>query len=167
MKKLLVLTLCLSLLAIAGCAKKNSQFGEIVPVIPAQQEDNSAEPLLGGDKDEHGCIGSAGYSWCQAKEKCLRVFEEDCLSVEAITEIIALKYNKPVSEVFIRIDQENAKYAKGGVSFAPKGGPGGVFLAAKINDKWELVYDGNGSIDCEKIKANYEFPSEMLIGFCD
>ncbi len=36
------------------------------------------EPLLGGDKDEHGCIGSAGYSWCAAKNKCLRVWEEKC-----------------------------------------------------------------------------------------
>ncbi len=34
--------------------------------------------LVGGDKDEHGCIGSAGYSWCEAKQKCLRVWEEPC-----------------------------------------------------------------------------------------
>jgi len=37
--------------------------------------------LLGGDKDEHGCIGSAGYTWCQEKEKCLRTWEEDCSQV--------------------------------------------------------------------------------------
>ncbi|MDD5040453.1 MAG: hypothetical protein PHY34_04880 [Patescibacteria group bacterium] len=34
--------------------------------------------LLGGDRDEHGCIGSAGYSWCEAKQKCLRTWEEPC-----------------------------------------------------------------------------------------
>jgi len=33
---------------------------------------------VGGDKDEHGCIGSAGYTWCEAKQKCLRTWEEDC-----------------------------------------------------------------------------------------
>lgn len=33
---------------------------------------------LGGDRDEHGCIGSAGYSWCEAKAKCLRSWEEPC-----------------------------------------------------------------------------------------
>ena len=33
---------------------------------------------LGGDRDEHGCIGSAGYSWCAAKQKCLRPWEEKC-----------------------------------------------------------------------------------------
>jgi hypothetical protein len=34
--------------------------------------------VVGGDKDEHGCIGSAGYSWCQKKQRCLRVWEESC-----------------------------------------------------------------------------------------
>lgn len=36
------------------------------------------EKVVGGDKDEHGCIGSAGYSWCQEKQKCLRIWEEPC-----------------------------------------------------------------------------------------
>ncbi len=35
-------------------------------------------PVLGGDRDTHGCIGSAGYSWCEAKNKCLRIWEESC-----------------------------------------------------------------------------------------
>lgn len=36
--------------------------------------------IVGGDKDANGCIGSAGYSWCEEKQKCLRVWEEDCNS---------------------------------------------------------------------------------------
>ena len=35
-------------------------------------------PVVGSDKDEHGCIGSAGYTWCEAKQKCLREWEEPC-----------------------------------------------------------------------------------------
>jgi len=38
----------------------------------------TVQPLVGGDKDVHGCIGSAGYSWCEIKQKCLRVWEESC-----------------------------------------------------------------------------------------
>lgn len=34
--------------------------------------------LIGGDKDEGGCLAGAGYSWCEAKDKCLRVWEEGC-----------------------------------------------------------------------------------------
>lgn len=48
----------------------------------ARQKDvtneKAGESLLGGDRDEHGCIGSAGYSWCEAKQKCLRIWEESC-----------------------------------------------------------------------------------------
>jgi membrane-bound inhibitor of C-type lysozyme len=34
--------------------------------------------ILGGDRDEYGCIGSAGYVWCESKDKCLRTWEEEC-----------------------------------------------------------------------------------------
>jgi len=35
-------------------------------------------PLVGNDSDAHGCKPSAGYSWCEAKQKCLRIWEEPC-----------------------------------------------------------------------------------------
>ena len=41
--------------------------------------------LIGGDKDIHGCLGSAGYSWCEIKNKCLRVWEETCSSTSIVT----------------------------------------------------------------------------------
>lgn len=56
MKKLAVLLVLASLL-ILGCAR---------------------EPIVGGDTDEHGCIGSAGYLWCESKQKCVRAWEEYC-----------------------------------------------------------------------------------------
>eukprot|EP00928_Gymnodinium_smaydae_P066474 TRINITY_DN49485_c0_g1_i1.p1 TRINITY_DN49485_c0_g1~~TRINITY_DN49485_c0_g1_i1.p1 ORF type:complete len:429 (+),score=55.02 TRINITY_DN49485_c0_g1_i1:34-1287(+) len=31
---------------------------------------------LGGDKDSHGCIGTAGYVWCEKKSSCIRTWEE-------------------------------------------------------------------------------------------
>jgi len=37
-----------------------------------------APTIVGWDRDIHGCIGSAGYSWCEIKNKCLRVWEEKC-----------------------------------------------------------------------------------------
>jgi hypothetical protein len=36
------------------------------------------EQLIGGQTDGHGCLIAAGYSWCQAKQKCLRTWEEEC-----------------------------------------------------------------------------------------
>jgi len=34
--------------------------------------------LIGKDKDDHGCMLMAGYSWCEAEQKCLRPWEESC-----------------------------------------------------------------------------------------
>jgi hypothetical protein len=34
------------------------------------------EMMVGNDRDEHGCIGSAGYVWCGSKAECLRPWEE-------------------------------------------------------------------------------------------
>ncbi len=44
----------------------------------AKNVPSAKQPLVGGDKDNYGCIGSAGYSWCAAKSKCLRTWEEYC-----------------------------------------------------------------------------------------
>jgi len=51
--------------------------------VPANSSNNVAVnttpgPVLGGDRDEHGCIPSAGYTWCEAKQNCLRTWEEPC-----------------------------------------------------------------------------------------
>jgi hypothetical protein len=37
---------------------------------------NSEERVIGGDEDEHGCLISAGYSWNETKQKCVREWEE-------------------------------------------------------------------------------------------
>jgi hypothetical protein len=39
--------------------------------------------MPGSDRDAHGCIGSAGYTWCEAKQKCLREWEEPCPTATA------------------------------------------------------------------------------------
>jgi len=38
---------------------------------------------LGSDKDEHGCIASAGYSWCEPLQKCIRPWETNCTAEAA------------------------------------------------------------------------------------
>jgi len=48
---------------------------DLVEVKPPVDE--GKEKILGGE-DEYGCIPSAGSSWCPSKQKCLRVWEEDC-----------------------------------------------------------------------------------------
>lgn len=47
---------------------------------PAEAPTPAATPaatpaMPGSDRDAHGCIGSAGYSWCESTGKCERPWE--------------------------------------------------------------------------------------------
>lgn len=56
-----------------------TKIQERLEKVKGQKAATSTKPIIiGGDKDEHGCIGSAGYSWCEVKKKCLRPWEEKC-----------------------------------------------------------------------------------------
>ncbi len=50
--------------------------GKYTPGMPATKlVQYPQSPLVGGDRDEHGCIGPAGYVWCEVQKTvsaCLR-----------------------------------------------------------------------------------------------
>lgn len=39
------------------------------------ENSNSDKPVVGSDRDDHGCIPSAGYLWCPATNRCERPWE--------------------------------------------------------------------------------------------
>ena len=41
-----------------------------IVVVPGRRN------MVGGDRDKHGCIGSAGYQWSEVQQDCIRVFEK-------------------------------------------------------------------------------------------
>jgi len=54
------------------------------PYVAAPMNQNNpggAVPMPGSDRDAHGCIPSAGYTWCEAQSTCLRPFEITCLNI--------------------------------------------------------------------------------------
>ncbi|MEI6191304.1 MAG: hypothetical protein WCP24_02985 [bacterium] len=57
---------------------RGNKYHEVYLPDPNQDISTTTNPIIGGDKDEHGCKASAGYSWCEVKNKCLRVWEEKC-----------------------------------------------------------------------------------------
>ncbi|MDD2655591.1 MAG: transglutaminase-like domain-containing protein [Candidatus ainarchaeum sp.] len=42
-------------------------------------------PMDGNDTDAHGCIGSAGYVWCDYSQQCIRPWEENCTSPDGLS----------------------------------------------------------------------------------
>ena len=265
-------------------------------------QNNNQDQIIGGDEDEHGCLLMAGYSWCNAKQKCLRPWEEGCedhilqlfkiieeetsidfsepsdaeliwqvegeesvedlmlqaliISADAVVdenfqkiksiiendgfekdrynargsifgefgayrkdsfslvctltgiasdfdpddpkyepqttdkdveiicaildkslvpeistekrirEALAAKHSKKVSQTEITITQETENHARGNVVFQPGGSENsGMFLAAKVNNEWQIVFDGNGVITCKDLE-DYNFPEAMTEGAC-
>ncbi len=171
MKQKLILVLISSLI-LSGCtigAKKEATI-----VTPTVEDEVPKEQLVGNDEDEHGCKASAGYSWCEIKQKCLRTWEEKCEEEvveenvkEAVTKLLIEKYNWEEDKVSVQVNKEVGDFATGSVGFGSEIGGGG-WLVKRIEGKWQLVWDGNGSVDCQKLRTEYEFPDEILKpGFCD
>ncbi|NMC51162.1 hypothetical protein GYA54_00335 [Candidatus Kuenenbacteria bacterium] len=286
------------LVILTGAGYFLSQKDVVRPAV-----DKQTENIVGADKDDHGCIGSAGYQWCDASSKCYRAFEEFCpdkvedlvsllkqssgvilenngetefnwivgqddmmtdakvvgviyeaegikmadynnlenylnnnwgmdkynvadgvvgglrgyykdymacivnfrhqemkrgvnepstpvgdslkvtlecgyfnhnniaglLDAQAIKEILSRKYKKAIDEVRVSITRRDEAHLAGSIKFgAEEQAEGGLFLAVKIDDQWQVVYDGNGSVDCEKMKNEYGFTEGILRpNFCD
>lgn len=78
-----------------------------------------------------------------------------------IKRLFVEKYGKSESDVRVEITIDEDSFARGMVSFGEEGTEGGIFLVAKVNNAWELVFDGNGSIPCGKL-IEMNFPSDMM-----
>ena len=69
-----------------GIWEKHGNPSAPMPMEPCSMNSNPGsvdtesqnQGLIGGQRDEHGCLTPAGYSWCESKQKCLRNWEELC-----------------------------------------------------------------------------------------
>jgi hypothetical protein len=122
------------------------------------------EQLVGNDQDEHGCKASAGYSWCETKSKCLRVWEEACpvdpkvLESQVMTDLVA-KRGESVKQLTFSVSKIEGNYAQGGISGQ---GGGAMWFASNVDGIWKLVWDGNGVILCSDLINYPDFPTTMI-----
>lgn len=73
-----------------------------------------AQVITGADRDKHGCIGSAGYTYSQLKKDCIRVSEQKIIlhqvdstaSYKAIAAVIFSTNNRK-AEVFLASYKES------------------------------------------------------------
>lgn len=61
MKKMKFLIITLGIALLASCT--------------SSQKKTEKDPAVGADRDSHGCIGSAGYTWSEVRKDCIRLFE--------------------------------------------------------------------------------------------
>lgn len=63
--------------------------------------------VIGGQKDEHGCLIAAGYSWCGAKNMCIRQWEEFCTAATPKVALFTCDGSKNITATFYPKDDKN------------------------------------------------------------
>lgn len=86
-------------------------------------------------------------------------FTSDSL-VENLKQEFSRKYNKPENSIILQVEVRTDLFAKGSVRFSEEN-PGAIWFGAKIEDKWKLVADGQGPMNCE-IANSYKMPESMV-----
>jgi hypothetical protein len=67
------------IIVVVACVLATGIFIYKQGLVPKSEPKPGPENSVGKDTDEHGCLITAGYSWCEAKQKCLIIWEEDCI----------------------------------------------------------------------------------------
>lgn len=81
---------------------------------------------------------------------------------EAIMDAFWQKYPE-ADMVGITIEAKTDTHARGMVELGEGPGNSGGFLAAKVDGAWVIVFDGNGSYECDLLEE-YGFPESMKKG---
>ena len=83
---------------------------------------------------------------------------------EEIRKLFAKKYAISLNTISLGIQQEDLNHIRGAAAVDKRDGENSeseIFLAAKENNEWVLVFDGNGRINCAEMEK-YDFPKEMV-----
>ena len=78
-----------------------------------------------------------------------------------ITKALVAKTGIAADVIDVTVSTKTDKLAKGLVSAKGEETGGGYFLAAKVNDGWVIVFDGQSTPDCASINP-YNFPASMV-----
>lgn len=70
--KILLIIIIVIGLMISTYYLMDSEKEKIIEEAPREEQ------MVGGQRDEHGCLVGGGYSWCEASQKCIRLWEDGC-----------------------------------------------------------------------------------------
>lgn len=117
--------------------------------------------MTGNDKDAHGCIASAGYTWSEVKKECIRPWEvgvkmEDLKSAEQDTTVRFAAYlvfskdsSKAEAFVFDRKSYILRRETKEGIEQWTDG----TITARQVSGLW-TVSKGDEILYCQVSKKN-------------
>lgn len=97
MKRIAFLSLGLFALTACNNNPKNTSSENV-------DEQTTIEQPIGGEKDDHGCIGGAGESWSELKQSCVQIF-----NVGQRLNPIESKEGEAVMSAFILFNDDKSK----------------------------------------------------------
>jgi membrane-bound inhibitor of C-type lysozyme len=62
--------------------------------------------MIGGQRDDHGCLIAAGYTWCGAKNSCIRPWEQYCTAASPTIAIFVCDDAKTITANFYPTDDK-------------------------------------------------------------
>ncbi len=77
-RQLLISALALALVACSAASNQPSGTPELSQPASSNTAPTPSEAkprAIGGDRDPHGCLVAAGYSWCEREQACVRPWE--------------------------------------------------------------------------------------------
>jgi|GEM_PF-1984859 len=86
--------------------------------------------------------------------------ESDESVIETLKLLFAQKYEKRIDDIFVTISKREGNYLVGGVKFAGEETEAYI-LAAKVNESWKIIFDGNGMWTCDIVDV-VDFPSTLV-----
>ncbi len=110
--------LALGLFAAVACGNP----GHDGSTASAEAETVQEQPAIGGDKDAHGCLTSAGETWSEIKQACVQIFNiaqrlhpvADAENGEAVfSAFVLLSDDRSKAELFLPGDEGSIVLDKG------------------------------------------------------
>ncbi len=115
-------------------------------------ERKEKEAVVGSDKDEHGCIASAGYTWSEVQKDCIRLWEKGVRmnAVDDAGKTLFLVFSPDSTQVELFFSEE-------GVSneiLDRRGLPAGGYA-------WNVEDD-----DTKNVPTKYMLTKDTIYGYC-
>ena len=116
-------------------------------------QDSIKSPIVGNDRDNHGCIGSAGYIWSVLKKECVRTFElthTDKNAIELVSinntqkMVVLFSSDKTKAEVFYSGGNMIVNNSKKGKIYILRNDKNIVEKLISLKGKWQFVKINNG-----------------------
>ena len=119
---------------LAGCGNSREKNA-------AAAAETEKTEIVGDDKDEHGCIASAGYTWSEVQKDCIRLWEKGVrlASVDDAENTLFIVFSPDSTQVELFFSEEDAPKFLTVVACLPGDMPGIWKMTIRRTCAWRMA----------------------------